>query len=102
MVITIGNCSKAKSQITLCVDYQKLNSQTKKKPFPLPFLDLVLDIVARHEMYSFMDGYNGSSQVKMLEDKKKMSFISEWGAYAYNVMPIGLCNAPITFQKVVT
>ncbi len=34
----------------------KLNAQTKKDLFPLPFLDLILNFVARHEMYSFMDG----------------------------------------------
>jgi hypothetical protein len=36
------------------------------------------------------------------EDKEKIAFILEWGAYVYNVMPFGLCNAPTTFQKVVT
>jgi len=36
------------------------------------------------------------------EDKEKTTFISKWGAYAYNVMPFGLCNVPTTFQKVVT
>jgi hypothetical protein len=36
------------------------------------------------------------------EDKEKTSFISEWGTYAYNVMPFGLCNVTATFQKVVT
>jgi hypothetical protein len=81
------------------VDYHKLNVQTKKDPFPLPFLDSV----ARHEMYLFMDGYNIYNQVKMVEeDKDKMTFISEWGTYAYNVMPFGLCNAPTIFQNVVT
>jgi hypothetical protein len=50
-----------------------------------------------------MDGYSGYNQVKMAkEDKKKMFFIYEWGAYAYNIMPFRPCNAPITFQKVVT
>jgi hypothetical protein len=86
----------------ICVHYWKLNSETKKHHFPLLFLDLVLDIVARHGMYSFMDGYNGYTQVKMAEeDKEKTLFISEWGAYAYNVMPFGLCNVPATFQKVI-
>jgi hypothetical protein len=87
----------------ICVDYWKLNSPTKKDPFPLPFLDSILDTVVGHEMSSFMNGYNGYNQVKMVEeDKEKTSFISEWGTYAYNVMPFGLCNVTATFQKVVT
>jgi hypothetical protein len=36
------------------------------------------------------------------EDKNKTTFILKWGAYAYNVMSFGLCNAPTIFQKVVT
>jgi hypothetical protein len=43
----------------MCVDYHKLNAQTKKDPFPLPFWESVLDFVIGHEMYSFMDGYKG-------------------------------------------
>jgi hypothetical protein len=85
------------------VDYQKLNSQNKKDPFPLPFLDSILDIVVGHEMYSFTDGYSGYNPLKMAkEDKEKMSFISKWEAYAYNIMPFGLYNTLATFQKVVT
>jgi len=85
------------------VDYHKLNDQTKKDPFPLPFLDLVLDLVVGHKMYSFMDGYSGYNQIKMAkENKDKMTFISEWGTYAYNVIPFGLCNALVTLRKVVT
>ncbi len=49
------------------MDYQKVDSQTKKDPFPLPFLDSILDTVARHDMYSFMDGYSGYNQVKMVQ-----------------------------------
>jgi hypothetical protein len=50
-----------------------------------------------------MDGYNGYNQVKMAkEDKDKTSFIYEWRAYSYNVIPFGLCNTSIIFQKVVT
>ncbi len=94
---------KKNGKLRICVDYRKLNAQTKKDPISLPFLDWVLDLVARHEMYSFMDGYNGYNQVKMaIEDKEKPTFILEWGAYAYNVIPFGLWNALITFQKIVT
>jgi len=33
MVIPFNNCAKEKSQIAICVDYQKLNAQTKEDPF---------------------------------------------------------------------
>jgi len=61
---------KKNGKLNIYVDYRKLNSQTKKDPFPLPFLDLVLDIVVRHEMYSFMDGYSCYNQVKMVKKDK--------------------------------
>lgn len=94
---------KNNGKLRICIDYWKLNVLSKKDPFPLPFLDSILDNVVGHDMYSFMDGYNGYNQVKMAkENKEKIAFISEWGAYAYNVMPYGLCNAPTTYQKVVT
>jgi hypothetical protein len=64
----------------------------QKDPFPLPFLDSILDFVVGHEMFSFMDGYSSYNQVKMAEkDKDKKTFILEWGTYAYNVMSFGLC-----------
>jgi len=34
------------------------------------------------------------TKLKWLE---KTTFILEWGAHAYNVMPFGLCNASPTF-----
>jgi hypothetical protein len=50
-----------------------------------------------------MDGYIGYNQVRMVEEnKEKISSIFEWGTYAYNVMPFGLCNALTIFQKMVT
>jgi hypothetical protein len=53
-------------------------------------------------VFFFMDGYNGYNQVKIAkENKDNTSFIFEWGTYAYNFMPFGLCNVLITFQKVI-
>ncbi len=94
---------KKNGKLHIYVDYRKLNAQTKKDPFPLPFLDSVFDLMAGHDMYSFMDGYSSYNQVTMAEeDKEKTKFISKWGVYAYNIIPFGLCNVPITFQKVMT
>jgi hypothetical protein len=41
----------------ICIDFKKLNEATKKDPYPLPFTDEELNIVARYEAYSFLDGY---------------------------------------------
>jgi hypothetical protein len=50
---------KKNGKLQICVHYCKLNVQTKKDPFPLPFLDSILYSVVEHDMYSFMDGYSG-------------------------------------------
>ena len=90
------------NQIQICVDFRCLNVVTIKDPFPIPFTDTILEEVARHEMYSFMDGFSGYNQISIVEeDKLKTTFVVENGVYAYNQMPFGLCNAPVTFQKII-
>ncbi len=39
---------KKNGKFKICVDYRKLNTLTRKDPFPLPFLDLVLDMICTH------------------------------------------------------
>ncbi len=41
---------KKNGKLRTCVDYCKLNAQTKKDLFPLPFLDSIIDFVVGHEM----------------------------------------------------
>jgi hypothetical protein len=36
-----------------------------------------------------------------LKTNEKTTFTIDWGIYACRVMPFGLCNAPITFQRIV-
>ena len=47
----------------ICIDYRKLNKATRKYHFPLPFLDQMLDRLAEHEYYCFLDGYFGYNQI---------------------------------------
>ena len=84
----------------MCIDYRKLNSVTRKDHFPLPFLDKILERVAGHEFYCFLDGYSGYNQIAIaLEDQEKTTFTCPFGTFAYRRMPFGLCNAPATFQR---
>jgi hypothetical protein len=45
-------------------------NNNKKNLFPLPFIDEILNIMARCEAYSFLDGYFGYHQISItLEDR---------------------------------
>ncbi|RDX74544.1 hypothetical protein CR513_45695, partial [Mucuna pruriens] len=82
----------------VCIDYRKLNQATRKDHFPLPFLDQVLEKLARKSHYYFLDGYSGYMQIHIApEDQQKTTFTCPFGTFAYTRMLFGLCNAPSTF-----
>jgi hypothetical protein len=82
----------------VCINYSKLNSMTRKVYFPLPFIDQMLERLAGHTYYCFLDGYCGYNQIPIaLVDQEKTTFTYPFGTFAYHRMPFGLCNAPATF-----
>jgi hypothetical protein len=82
------------------IDYRKLNTATRKDHFPRPFINQMVERLAGHEYYCFLDGYSGYSQVPVdPEDQEKTTFTCPFGTFAYRRMPFGLCNAPATFQR---
>ncbi|CAN6586224.1 unnamed protein product [Malus baccata var. baccata] len=84
----------------VCIDYRKLNATTRKDHFPLPFIDQMLERLAGHSFYCFLDGYSGYNQIVIApDDQEKTTFTCPFGTFAYRRMPFGLCNAPATFQR---
>ena len=47
----------------VCIDYRKLNTTTRKDHFPLPFIDQMLERLAAHPRYCFLDGFSGYNQI---------------------------------------
>ena len=47
----------------VCIDYRKLNTATRNDHFPFPFIDKMLDMLARHPHFCFLDGYSGYNQI---------------------------------------
>jgi hypothetical protein len=38
----------------MCIDYRKLNKGTRKDHFPLPFIDEMLERLAKHSFFAFL------------------------------------------------
>jgi len=53
----------------VCIDYRKLNAATRKDHFPLPFLDQMLERLAEHSFYYFLDGYSGYTQISIAHEE---------------------------------
>jgi hypothetical protein len=84
----------------MCIDYRKLNKATKKDHFPLPFIDEMLERLANHAYFCFLDGYSGFMQIPIhSDDQQKATLTCPYGTFAYRRMPFGLCNAPASFQR---
>src|SRR5688572_17578468 len=47
----------------MCIDYRKLNKSTRKDHFPLPFIDQMLERLANHSFFCYLDGYSGFVQI---------------------------------------
>ena len=41
------------------MDFRNLNNAFLKDEFPFPKVDILVDAVAGHERFSFMEGYSG-------------------------------------------
>jgi hypothetical protein len=89
--------------LKFCLNFKKFNATTKKDPYSLPFTNEVTNIVVGHEVYKFLDGFSGYHQISItLEDRYKTTFVTNWGAYIWVVMPFGIKNGPPTYQRAIT
>lgn len=80
-----------------------MNLAYSKDDFPLPNIDMIVDMTAGYEMYSLMDGFSRYNQIKIApEDQEKTTFTCAWGTFCWNVMPFGLKNVSATYQRAVT
>ncbi len=67
---------KKNGKMKIYIDFKKLNATTKKDPYPLPFINEVMNIVVGYEAYYFLDGYLGYHQISIAsKDKYKTTFV---------------------------
>lgn len=57
----------------------------------------MLERLAGHKYYCFLDIYSGYNQILIApEYKEKTTFTCPFGTFTYRCMTLGLCNAPVT------
>lgn len=85
------------------MDFRDLNKACLKYDFPLPNIDMIIDLTARHEMFSLMNGFFRFNQIRITEeDQHKIAFTALWGTFCYQVIPFVLNNVGATYQRPMT
>ena len=78
---------------------RRLNTVTVAEPFLMPTIDSIIARVGNSTYLSKLDLLKGFHQVPMEEESKQYTaFSCAHGKFQYKVMPLGLKNAPATFQ----
>ena len=89
-------------ELQFCVDYWKLNNQTKHDLYPLPRIQDILDKFKGTSYFTILNLASGFHQVEMkLENIEYTVFTTEFGIYKFLVIPFGLMNALLIFQQLV-
>ena len=85
------------------VDFTDFNKAYSKDPFPMPWIDQLMDATVGHPRMSFFDAFQRYHQITLaLDDQERMAFVTPMGNYHYKVMPFGLKNARATYQRMMT
>jgi hypothetical protein len=84
------------------VDFRYLNRATPKDEYPMPVVEILINMAAGNKILSFMDGNTDYNQIFMAsEDIHKTAFRvpDAVGLFEYVVMTFGLKNAGTTYQR---
>ena len=90
---------KKDGSLRLCVDYRGLNAITIKNRYPLPLITEIMDRVSGANYFSKIDLKDAYYRLRIKAgDEWKTAFRTRYGHYEFLVVPMGLTNAPATFQ----
>ena len=98
---TVVLVRKKDGGLRFCIDFRRLNSQTKKDAYPLPRMQETMESMVGTRFFSTMDLKLGFWQVKMAKDSQQYTAftVGSMGVYEFLRMLYRLCNAPATFQR---
>ena len=94
---------KKDGSLRMTIDLRQLNAITVKDQFPMPRVDEFFELVVQARIFSQLDLRKGYYQVPLKkEDRPKVAFAADRRLWQFKRMPFGACNAPATFQRMMT
>ncbi|KAG1929738.1 gag-pol fusion protein [Pimephales promelas] len=86
--------------LRVCIDFRKLNSQSKFDAYPMPRVDELLERIGRAQFITTLDLCKGYWQVPLdPASRPYTAFKTPLGLFHFTVLPFGLHGAPATFQR---
>ena len=83
-----------------CIDYRALNAVTKPDVYPSPNIVDTLDSLGQSKIFSILDMASGYQQIAIKpKHQEKTAFSCHRGHFQFIKMPLGLNNAPATYQR---
>jgi hypothetical protein len=84
----------------LVIDFGHLNSHTVRDSHPLPLIEELYNLLSSAKFFTKLDLHWGFYNIRVKEGEEwKLGIATRFGTYEFLVMPMGLCNAPAIFQR---
>ena len=81
-------------------DFRELNKRIKRKPYPIPRIQDMLQKLKGFQWTTSLDLNMGYYHILLNPDARRYcTIVLPWGKYEYLRLPMGLCNSPDIFQE---
>ncbi len=91
---------KKDNTLRICIDFRKLNAQSRFDAYPMPRIDDLLERIGQAKYITTLDLCKGYWQVLLEEASRPyMAFRTPLGLFHFTVLLFGLHGAPATFQR---
>lgn len=94
--------NKPNGSIRICGNYVALNKITAPIQYPFVNIQEALQSLGSAKVFTKIDLASGYYQIPIKkEDREKTALVTKSGFYVFNVMSMGLKNAPMVFQQLI-